>query len=155
MATAEKIVIVGGCGHVGLPLGLLLASCGASDVTLLDIDPSKIEAVNNGQMPFMEAGASELLQNTIDQGLRATLDPSCLGSADVVITVVGTPVDEHLNPTVTELYGNIDALLEKMPDHSLLILRSTVYPRITKLVYDRIQTRNRRIHIAFCSERIA
>jgi len=155
MATAEKIVIVGGCGHVGLPLGLLFASRGASDVTLLDIDPGKIKAVNNGQMPFMETGASALLQNTIGQGLRATLDPSCLGSADVVITVVGTPVDEHLNPTVTELYSNTDALLEKMPDHSLLILRSTIYPGITKLVYDRIQTRNRRIHLAFCPERIA
>jgi UDP-N-acetyl-D-mannosaminuronic acid dehydrogenase len=155
MATPEQIVIVGGCGHVGLPLGIVLASRGTSQVTLLDIDANRVAAVSDGQMPFMDAGAEALLQKVIGQRLRATLDPTCLSSADVVITVVGTPVDEHLNPTVKELYHNTDALLEKMADDSLLILRSTVYPGVTKLVYDRIQTRHRKIHLAFCPERIA
>lgn len=140
---------------MGLPLGILLATHGASDVTLLDIDANKVAAVSNGQMPFMEAGAEPLLQKIIGERLRATLDPSCLRSADVVITVVGTPVDEHLNPTVAELYQNIDTLLEQMGDDVLLVLRSTVYPGVTKLVYERIRTRGRKIHVAFCPERIA
>src|SRR5260370_13227091 len=155
MASTKRITIVGGCGHVGLPLGIVLATRGAADVTLLDIDTNKVETVNDGQIPFMEAGAAALLQKVIGERLRATLDPACLSSADVVVTVVGTPVDEHLNPTVTELYNNTDALLEKMPDDSLLILRSTVYPGVTKLVYDRIQARTRKIHLAFCPESIA
>ena len=155
MTTSEKIVIVGGCGHVGLPLGMVLATRGAAAVTLLDIDANKVGTVNHGQMPFMEVGAEEPLRKIIGERLTATLDPACLSSADVVITVVGTPVDGHLNPTVTELYNNTDALLQKMPDDSLLILRSTVYPGVTKLVYDRIQARTRRIHLAFCPERIA
>lgn len=155
MASPEKIVIVGGCGHVGLPLGILFATRGASDVTLLDIDVNKVAVVSNGQMPFMEAGAEPLLQKVIGERLRATLDSRCLSSADVVITVVGTPVDEHLNPTVAELYQNIDTLLEQMGDDVLLVLRSTVYPGVTKLVYERIRTRGRKIHVAFCPERIA
>lgn len=155
MAKSEQIVIVGGCGHVGLPLGLLLASRGLGMVTLVDIDGARIESVNRGRMPFMEAGAEELLRQVRGKTLRATSDTSCLRTANVVITVVGTPVDEHLNPTVTQLYHNLDALLEQMPDDSLLILRSTVYPGVTKLVYDRIRHRGRRIHLAFCPERIA
>lgn len=155
MATPERIVIVGGCGHVGLPLGIVLATRCSSHVTLLDIDANKVAAVSNGQMPFMEAGAEALLQKIIGERLRATLDPTCLGSADVVITVVGTPVDEHLNPTVKELYNNVDTLLGQMGDDALLVLRSTVYPGGTKLVYDRIRTRGRNIHVAFCPERIA
>jgi UDP-N-acetyl-D-mannosaminuronic acid dehydrogenase len=87
--------------------------------------------------------------------LCATVDPTCLTSADVVITVVGTPVDEHLNPTVTELYKNIDSLLEQMGNDVLFILRSTVFPGVTKLVYDRIRTRARNFDLAFCPERIA
>jgi UDP-N-acetyl-D-mannosaminuronic acid dehydrogenase len=155
MTTLEKIVIVGGCGHVGLPLGIVLASRGKSHVTLLDIDPKKVAAVRDGRVPFMEAGAEALLQRVVGETLGATVDPTCLASANVVITVVGTPVDEHLNPTVTELYRNIDNLLEQMANDVLFILRSTVFPGVTKLVYDRIRNRGRKIHVAFCPERIA
>jgi len=154
MASEHKVVIVGGCGHVGLPLGLVLASRGAR-VTLLDIDASKVASVNRGLMPFKEEGATELLKTVIGTRLDATLDEACLGEADTVITVVGTPVDRHLNPTVHELYTNIDRLVERMEEGSLLVLRSTVYPGVTKLVYDRIQKQGRKIHIAFCPERIA
>lgn len=154
MPTPGKIVIIGGCGHVGLPLGIVFANCGIS-VTLLDIDHQKIAAVNSGHMPFMEKSAEELLRKVVSKNLLATADNSCLRDADVAIAVVGTPVDEHLNPTVTELYRNIDSTLELLPDNSLLVLRSTVYPGVTKLVYDRVQSRGRRIHIAFCPERIA
>ena len=155
MAAKMNIVIVGGCGHVGLPLGIVLAARGAAQVTLLDVAADKVECVNSGRMPFMETGAEELLPSLIGKQLQATLDPSCLGSADVVITVVGTPVDEHLNPTVAELYANVDRLLADMKDDSLLVLRSTVYPGIMKLVYDRIREQGRKIHLAFCPERIA
>jgi UDP-N-acetyl-D-mannosaminuronic acid dehydrogenase len=150
----QNVVIVGGCGHVGLPLGLALASRGRL-VTLLDIDEGKVEQVNSGCMPFREEDAQDLLRRVMGKSLRATLDTACLRTADVVITVVGTPVDKHLNPTVAELYRSIDKLLEEMRDDCLLILRSTVYPGVTKLVYERLQMLGRQIHLAFCPERIA
>jgi UDP-N-acetyl-D-mannosaminuronic acid dehydrogenase len=151
----KNLVIAGGCGHVGLPLGIVLATRAAADVTLLDVDAGKVEIVNSGRMPFMETGAPPLLKQVIGKTLRATLDSSCLSAADIVITVVGTPVDEHLNPTVTHLYRNVDELVAAMKDDSLLILRSTVYPGMTKLVFDRIAVRGKKIHLAFCPERIA
>jgi UDP-N-acetyl-D-mannosaminuronic acid dehydrogenase len=150
-----NLVIVGGCGHVGLPLGIVFASRGAAEVTLLDIAADKVERVNSGRMPFMETGAEELLRTVIGKNLRATVDTACLRTADAVVTVVGTPVDEHLNPTVTGLYENIDRLVTDMKDDTLLILRSTVYPGVTKLVYDKIRSRGRNIPLAFCPERIA
>lgn len=155
MTPKPNLVIVGGCGHVGLPLGLVFATRGAAQVTLLDIVAEKVDRVNLGQMPFLETGAETLLRSVIGKELRATTDTSCLHNADAVITVVGTPVDEHLNPTVTGLYENIDRLVGDMRDGALLILRSTVYPGVTKLVYDKIRTRGRKISLAFCPERIA
>src|SRR5437016_2222012 len=60
----KSIVIVGGCGHVGLPLGLVFAGQGC-DVTLLDIDTQKIDRINSGQMPFRENGADKLLRQVV------------------------------------------------------------------------------------------
>jgi len=72
-------------------------------VALLDIDPGRWEPVNRGCMPFLEAGgggnsqASDRKESASDTGF--SLPPR----SGVVITVVGTPVDEHLNPTCTFL----------------------------------------------------
>jgi UDP-N-acetyl-D-mannosaminuronic acid dehydrogenase len=154
MQKSKKIVIIGGCGHVGLPLGIVFANCGL-DVALLDRDQAKIAKVNGGEMPFMETNALDQLQRVIGKNLNATADPSCLREAEAAIAVLGTPVDEHLNPTVTDLYHSIDEVLTSMPDHALLVLRSTVYPGVTKLVHERLEASGRKIHLAFCPERIA
>jgi len=150
----QNVVIVGSCGHVGLPLGIVLASRGLS-VCLLDIDQAKIDMVNAGRMPFLETGAEAVLQRVLRKTLRATADPECLRNANTVITVVGTPVDRHLNPTVRELYKSVDDLLGYISDGTLLILRSTVSPGVTNLVYQRIRSLGRSIDLAFCPERIA
>lgn len=154
MKKNPKLVIVGGCGHVGLPLGIIFATCGA-EVALLDIDAAKIATVNRGQMPFIEKSAEQLLQSVVGKTLVATADNSCLRSADAAIAVIGTPVDEHLNPMIGDLYRSIDSTIEILPENALLVLRSTVYPGVTKLVYDRVRSRGRHIHVAFCPERIA
>jgi UDP-N-acetyl-D-mannosaminuronic acid dehydrogenase len=154
MQRSKKLVIIGGCGHVGLPLGIVFANCGM-DVVLLDRDQAKIETVNGGQMPFMETNALEQLGRVVGKKLIATADASCLSESDAAIAVLGTPVDEHLNPTVTDLYRSIDEVIVRMPENALLVLRSTVYPGVTKLVYERLQASGRKIHLAFCPERIA
>jgi UDP-N-acetyl-D-mannosaminuronic acid dehydrogenase len=154
MQNLKKIVIIGGCGHVGLPLGIVFANCGL-DVVLLDRDQAKIDTVNAGQMPFMETNALEQLGKVVGKRLTATADASCLRDSDAAIAVLGTPVDEHLNPTVTDLYQSIDEVIARMPENALLVLRSTVYPGVTKLVHERLQASGRKILLAFCPERIA
>ena len=154
MSELRNIVVVGGCGHVGLPFGMVLADAGMK-VVLLDVDESKVACVNEGKMPFRESGAVALLPRLVGNFLHATVDRECLRTADVVISVIGTPVDEHLNPTVAALYRSLDELIEYMPEDSLLVLRSTLYPGVTRLIKDRIDDRGRNIHVSFCPERIA
>jgi UDP-N-acetyl-D-mannosaminuronic acid dehydrogenase len=154
MEKAQNVVVVGGCGHVGLPFGMVLADHGLH-VQLLDVDEAKVASINQGRMPFREAGAESMLPRLIGKSLVATTDRECLRSAQIVISVIGTPVDAHLNPTVSALYGSLDDLLEYMPEGSLLVLRSTLYPGVTRLIKDRIDERGRDIHVAFCPERIA
>src|SRR5215469_1351010 len=120
MGKPRKLVIIGGCGHVGLPLGIVFANAGLT-VDLLDVDAAKIALVNSGRMPFIEKSADEVLHSVIGKTLRATLDNSCLHDADAAVAVLGTPVDQHLNPTVADLYRNIDAAVDRLPDDALLV----------------------------------
>jgi len=68
-------VIIGGCGRVGLPLGIALASRGRT-VTLYDINAAAVDTVNGGCLPFDEDGAAEPLRAAVANGnLDATTDP--------------------------------------------------------------------------------
>ena len=75
MSFTRDVVIVGGCGRVGLPLGLVLADAGLS-VTLYDVNPNAVDQVRAGKMPFWEQGADDLLERMISTDrLDATVDP--------------------------------------------------------------------------------
>ena len=88
------VVVVGGGGHVGLPLAIALANRGAS-VVIYDISASAVDGVNNGRLPFIEPGAEPLLRSALDAGLlRASTDPAEVANAENVVVVIGTPVDD-------------------------------------------------------------
>jgi UDP-N-acetyl-D-mannosaminuronic acid dehydrogenase len=149
------IVIIGGCGHVGLPLGLAFARAGKR-VAALDIDTAKIARVNEGEMPFLDRGADELLRRVLADGtFRATADPSLIAGAEVVITVVGTPVDEYLNPRLYLIAELVTEHLSRLRTGQLFILRSTVYPGTSERVHDLFRERGLEIDVAFCPERVA
>lgn len=151
----SDIVIIGGCGHVGLPLGLALAKAGKR-VVALDIDAKKVDQTNQGVMPFIDAGADELLREVRKKGtFEATTSTDAIQAADIVITVIGTPLDEHLNPRL-EVYGD---LIKKdrsfLRNGQLLILRSTVYPGTTDRVAHALASAGFQVDVAFCPERVA
>ena len=134
MSFSRDVVIVGGCGHVGLPLGLVLADAGLS-VTLYDVDANAVDQVRAGKMPFLERDADEMLERLIaTDRLDATIDPKAVSEAEHVVLVVGTPVDEHLNPDPKFVRVAIEGLLDQLRDGQHLVLRSTVYPRVTAMV---------------------
>src|SRR6185503_6194035 len=105
------LVIVGGCGHVGLPLALSLADCGYK-VGIDDIDEVKLEQVRSGSVPFLETGAADLLRNLLPTGrLVLATDTSLLSRTDTVILVIGTPIDEFMNPSVRIFDRVVDELI--------------------------------------------
>jgi UDP-N-acetyl-D-mannosaminuronic acid dehydrogenase len=154
-SSLNQIVVVGGCGHVGLPLALSLAM---TDLRVLafDIDQNAVEQVNCGLVPFFEDGLDALLSSELSTGrFKATTDAQVISQAQVVIIVIGTPVDEHLNPDRSSIRRVLESLSAFLKDGQLLILRSTIYPGVTKMVEDYVETLGKNIDIAFCPERIA
>ncbi|MEY2418673.1 MAG: UDP-N-acetyl-D-mannosaminuronic acid dehydrogenase [Actinomycetota bacterium] len=147
------LVIVGGCGRVGLPLGLAFADRGLS-VALYDVNERAVGQVANGEMPFQEDGAEEVLAR-VGKNLVATMDASDVARAEHVIVVIGTPVDEHLDPRPTAVPDAIEALAPHLRDGQLLVLRSTLYPGVTAMVERMIERLGVGVEVAFCPERIA
>ena len=148
-------VILGGCGRVGLPFGIALASEGVPTV-LYDLNEQSVASVNNAVMPFDEPGAPEALKKAIEEKtLRATTDPAVIADATYVVVVIGTPVDEHLNPDPRSIPRALSLCAEHLRDGQIIILRSTIYPGVTAMVERLLAELGRKIDVAFCPERIA
>src|ERR1700730_1542239 len=149
------VVIVGGCGHVGLPLALSLADRGYP-VGIADIDAAKIEQVRAGSVPFLENGAEELLRKLLPSGrLELSADPGLLARTETVILVIGTPIDEFMNPSVRVFDRVLDDLVPHLRDGCLVVMRSTVFPGTTETVARRLRAAGLDIEVVFCPERIA
>jgi UDP-N-acetyl-D-mannosaminuronic acid dehydrogenase len=149
------LVIVGGCGHVGLPLALSLADCGYR-VGINDIDAAKVAQVKSGRLPFLENGAEALLKKLLPTGrLDVTTDPGSVGRTDTVILVIGTPIDEFMNPSVRIFDKVLDDLIPHLKKGSLMVLRSTVFPGTTESVERRLRESGVEVEVVFCPERIA
>ncbi len=148
-------VVIGGCGHVGLPLAIALASRGAR-VGIYDVSQAAVETVNAGRLPFAEPGAAEPLREARAAGrLEASADPAIVATAEHVIVVIGTPVDEHLNPDQAAIPNALGGCAHFLSDEQILILRSTVYPGVTALVEKTVAGLGVELDVAFCPERIA
>ena len=151
----HDVVVVGGCGHVGLPLAIALASRGLR-VAIQDIDARAVETVLGGQLPFMEKDAQPVLEQVLEQGrLTATTDDAVIGQAETVVVVIGTPVDEHLNPDPHAVTRALRGPIEHFRDGQLIVLRSTVYPGVTRTIEQLFAEAGVEVDVAFCPERIA
>ncbi|WP_323743461.1 nucleotide sugar dehydrogenase [Agreia pratensis] len=151
----RDVVVIGGGGHVGLPLAIALADRG-SRVVVYDLSERAVQGINEGRMPFSEPGAEPVLQRVLANGMfTASTDASVVATAENVIVVIGTPVDEHLNPDPNAIPDALEACSPYFRDEQLLILRSTVYPGVTALVERMLREKGLSTEVAFCPERIA
>jgi UDP-N-acetyl-D-mannosaminuronic acid dehydrogenase len=148
------VCVVGGCGHVGLPLAITFATRGLQ-VSVHDINVNSVDTVNSGRMPFLERGAEPALERVIGKTLHVANNPKLIAQSRFVIVVIGTPVDEHLNPTFHKMRRFIAGLLPYLSTGQCLVLRSTVFPGTTEKVCDMVRAAGLKVGVAFCPERIA
>lgn len=151
----KDVVVVGGAGHVGLPLAIMFASRGLKTV-VFDISEDAVKKVSSGEMPFLEPGAQPLLKEALAAGtIAASTDPGVIRECENVVFVIGTPVDEHLNPDPMALSRSIAHLSTNLRDEQLIVLRSTIFPGVTAAVESTLKNLNIKAELAFCPERIA
>jgi UDP-N-acetyl-D-mannosaminuronic acid dehydrogenase len=148
------LTVVGGAGHVGVPLVLAFAEAGYR-VNVHDLNRNALETLQSGRLPFIEYGGEELLVRALKKDrLVFTSSPADISPTAPVIVTIGTPIDEFLNPVRKVVQDCIDALLPHLADGQLLVLRSTVFPGTTDWLHAYLRRKSRDLKLAFCPERM-
>ena len=143
------IVIIGGAGHIGLPLGILFANKGKS-VILFDKDKKHIDQINNSKMPFLEDGGERLLKKN-KKKIFATSNKAFIKNADSVIVCIGTPVKKS-KPDLKFFFKMFKEVKHLLNPKKPLIIRSSIYPgiclEVQKFLGEKFQ------NISYCPERV-
>ena len=145
------VAIIGGLGHIGLPLGILFANK-KKNVLLVDSNLEHQEKVMRGEMPFLEYGAEDLLKKALERSLISiTSQAAKIKNAKYIVVCIGTPVDEYLNPKVNQFLDAISIYREYITEKQIVIIRSSVFPGISNQVN---QLLGPGMNLSFCPERI-
>ncbi|MFA6972210.1 MAG: UDP-glucose/GDP-mannose dehydrogenase family protein [Gallionella sp.] len=121
-----KITVIGS-GYVGLVSGACLADLG-NDVLCLDVDPRKIDILNNGGVPIYEPGLDEVIKRNIAAGrLRFTTDVAASVAHGLVqMIAVGTPSDEDGSADLQYVIAAARSIARHMTDYKVIVDKSTV-----------------------------
>ena len=146
-----NIAIVG-TGYVGLVSGTCFAEMGVN-VTCVDVNEQKIQALLNGQIPIYEPGLDEMvLRNHKEGRLNFTTDLStCLDKVDIVFSAVGTPPDEDGSADLKYVLEVAHTVGKNMYKYLILVTKSTVPVGTAQKVKQAIQEEldRRRVEIPF------
>jgi len=154
MKSKFDVAVVGGAGHVGIPLSLVFADRGLRTL-IYDLNGTALAELKAGRLPFIEEGGEALLRKALQAGtLGFSNDAAALRGIPVVIVTIGTPIDEFHNPDFSLLTRCIDALLPHLAPDATLILRSTVAPGVTDFLERYLRQRDATVGLAFCPERV-
>ena len=148
------VTVVGGAGHVGIPLMLAFAEAGMR-VNVNDHNQESLDTLKTGRLPFIEHGAAVVLTKALaNDRLAFSNSPDRISANGPVIVTVGTPIDEFLNPDYQAVRDCVDAILPALADGQLVVLRSTVFPGTTNWLASHLKEKGRKLKVAFCPERV-
>ena len=132
MPTDPNISIIGGVGHVGLPLGIMFAKKNFN-VSLIDKDIKNIQKVKKGEMPFFEENSENLLKKLLKKKKISVFnDLRRINNSKYIIVCIGTPVDKKNKPITKNFLKLIQSLKKILKRDQFLIIRSSVYPGMIK-----------------------
>ena len=120
-------IAIVGTGYVGLVSGACFAEMGV-EVTCVDTDQKKIEALRAGRMPIYEPGLEEIVRRNAEAGrLRFTTSlEECLDSVEVVFSAVGTPPDEDGSADLSHVLEVARTFGRHITRPTMLVTKSTV-----------------------------
>ncbi len=120
-------VTIFGTGYVGLVTGTCLAEVG-NDVVCVDIDATKIERLDRGEVPIFEPGLDDLVAANRAAGrLRFTTDAAAaVAHGRIVFIAVGTPPDEDGSADLSHVLAVAHTIGRHLSRHTVVVNKSTV-----------------------------
>ncbi len=152
-----KIAVIG-LGYVGLPLSLQFARSGVS-VLGLDIDSSKVDALNQGRTYIKHIAAQAIAEATKAGSFAASADFSRLKEVSAIIICVPTPLNKNREPDISYILDTGRSIAPHLQKGTLVVLESTTYPGTTDedlrevLEKDSGLKAGKDFHLAFSPER--
>ncbi len=125
-----KVGVVG-LGYVGLPLAVEKARAGF-DTTGFDIQPKKVEMVNQGHNYIGDVIDDDLAELVRDGKLRATSDFSFVKDMDFIAICVPTPLDMYQQPDLSYVKSSAESIAKYLTPETMIVLESTTYPGTTE-----------------------
>ncbi len=114
-----------GAGYVGLVTGACFADLG-HEVTIRDVLPERIEALNAGEIPIYEPGLELVLERNRER-ITFTLDiHEAVDGADFLYVAVGTPPTESGDADLAAVWSVVDELPTDIPGRPVVVMKSTV-----------------------------
>jgi UDP-N-acetyl-D-glucosamine dehydrogenase len=127
---AMKIAVVG-LGYVGLPLSLQFARSCVS-VLGMDVDPKKVELLNNGQSYIKHIEGSAVAELLGSGKFSASTDVSLIKEVEAVIICVPTPLNKNREPDLSFIIETGRTIAPHLAEGALVVLESTTYPGTTE-----------------------
>lgn len=157
----ESVCVVG-LGYIGLPTAAFIASKGIK-VTGVDVNESYVESINRGEVPFVEPGFDELLQEVVKKGLLVAQAEQV--QADAYIVCVPTPFRGENHEVDTKyIVSAVDSMASHLQPGALVVLESTAPPGTTEWMANYIieqrpdlsldEKDDNAIFVAHCPERV-
>jgi len=158
IATKTAAFGVIGLGYVGLPLGLTFSEAGFN-VTGIDIDTKRIEAILAGRSYITDVDEKDIQQAIRNKRFRVTGDLSEIRNLQAVSICVPTPLRKTKDPDMSYVIAAADAIAKELRPGQLIILESTTYPGTTEeLILPALETRGLKVgrdfFLAYSPERV-
>jgi UDP-N-acetyl-D-glucosamine dehydrogenase len=132
---------------------------GGLEVIGIDIDESKVAAVNGGTSYVLDVPAATVAELVESKALRATTDFDTLETVDAICICVPTPLRKSMDPDISFIVGAVEAIAPRLRKGMLVVLESTTYPGTTEeLVLPRLSETGlvvgKDFFLAFSPERV-
>ena len=146
----NTIAVIGGAGHIGLPLSCLISNQGMSTI-IIDNNEESIEKIQNKISPFYEEGLNEQLEKAIDGGLQVTKNMNKISECNIVIITLGT---SSKTTDIENFNSLVQDVITLSNDETMVILRSTLSAGTMENIIQEY-SRDKNLKFIYAPERIA
>tara|TARA_B110000503_G_C7158475_1_gene418496 strand:+ start:104 stop:1279 length:1176 start_codon:yes stop_codon:yes gene_type:complete len=151
----KSISIIGGAGHVGMPLALKFAEKNYN-VICIDKNEKLNNLLNKGILPYEEKGAKKLLAKSLkNKKIKFVSNFQEIQNTKYIIITVGTPVDKQKKPNMNFVFQVIKSMKKYIHSNHSIILRSTLYPGTTDQIIKKLRKERIKAKVSYCPERVA
>ena len=152
MKKNNLISIIGGAGHIGLPLAVKLTEK-KFIVNIVDTNKKQIELIKKKIPPFKEKDLESRLSYAINKKrLLFSKELNSIKNSKFIIICVGTPISSKLKPNLNLFFNLIKKIKKFLNNKHHLIIRSSVIPGTCDKIYNLINVNCK--NISYCPERI-